>query len=55
MAAAELLNKRFTHPKNGRNETMSDWPNILWYCGDQQRFGTIAALGNPHINTPRTM
>lgn len=27
-------------------------PNILWYCTDQQRFDTIAALGNPHINTP---
>jgi arylsulfatase A-like enzyme len=28
-------------------------PNILWYCTDQQRFDTIRALGNPHINTPR--
>lgn len=27
-------------------------PNILWYCTDQQRFDTIACLGNPHINTP---
>lgn len=27
-------------------------PNILWICTDQQRFDTIAALGNPHINTP---
>ena len=27
-------------------------PNILWYCTDQQRFDTIAALGNVHINTP---
>lgn len=27
-------------------------PNILWYCTDQQRFDTIAALGNPHIHTP---
>ena len=32
---------------------MSDRPNILWYCSDQQRFDTIAALGNPHIHTPR--
>ena len=32
---------------------MSDRPNILWYCSDQQRFDTISALGNPHINTPR--
>lgn len=28
-------------------------PNILWYCSDQQRFDTVAALGNPHIHTPR--
>jgi arylsulfatase A-like enzyme len=28
-------------------------PNILWYCTDQQRWDTIAALGNPHIRTPR--
>ena len=27
-------------------------PNILWYSTDQQRFDTIAALGNEHINTP---
>lgn len=27
-------------------------PNILWYCTDQQRFDTIAALGNPHVRTP---
>ena len=27
-------------------------PNILWYCTDQQRFDTIAALGNTHIHTP---
>ena len=27
-------------------------PNILWYCSDQQRFDTIGAQGNPHINTP---
>mgnify|MGYP002851419122 CR=1 FL=1 len=27
-------------------------PNILWYCTDQQRFDTIAALGNPHVHTP---
>ena len=27
-------------------------PNILWYCSDQQRADTIAALGNPHIRTP---
>ena len=27
-------------------------PNILWYCTDQQRFDTIACLGNRHIRTP---
>ena len=27
-------------------------PNILWICTDQQRFDTIAGLGNPHIRTP---
>ncbi len=32
---------------------MADRPNILWYCTDQQRFDTIARLGNPHIRTPR--
>ena len=31
---------------------MTSRPNILWYCSDQQRFDTIAALGNPHIHTP---
>src|SRR5438046_235410 len=27
-------------------------PNILFVMTDQQRFDTIAALGNPHIYTP---
>lgn len=27
-------------------------PNILWFCTDQQRFDTIAALGNPYAHTP---
>ena len=27
-------------------------PNILWYCTDQQRFDTVGALGNPHVQTP---
>jgi arylsulfatase A-like enzyme len=31
---------------------MSCRPNILWYCTDQQRFDTIAALGNDVIRTP---
>ena len=32
---------------------MKNYPNILWYCSDQQRFDTIGALGNPHVHTPR--
>jgi len=31
---------------------MSDRPNVLWICTDQQRFDTIHCLGNAHINTP---
>lgn len=31
---------------------LSKKPNILWYCTDQQRYDTIAALGNEHISTP---
>ena len=27
-------------------------PNILWICTDQQRYDTIACMGNPHIRTP---
>jgi len=30
---------------------MNRRPNILWICTDQQRYDTIAALGNPHIRT----
>ena len=31
---------------------MNNQPNILFVITDQQRFDTIAALGNGHINTP---
>src|SRR3989339_1313767 len=31
---------------------MSNKPNILFIMTDQQRFDTIAALGNKHIYTP---
>jgi arylsulfatase len=31
---------------------MPERPNVLWYCADQQRYDTIRALGNPHVNTP---
>ena len=27
-------------------------PNILWFCSDQQRHDTVAALGNDEIRTP---
>jgi arylsulfatase A-like enzyme len=30
----------------------TEHPNILWITTDQQRFDTIASLGNPHIRTP---
>ncbi len=32
---------------------MSDSPNILWICTDQQRFDTIRALGNLNAQTTR--
>ncbi len=33
-------------------EQKMDRPNILWICTDQQRYDTIASLGNKHIRTP---
>ncbi len=30
----------------------SSQPNILWICTDQQRYDTIGALGNAHVDTP---
>lgn len=33
-------------------EQAMDQPNILWICTDQQRYDTIASLGNKHIRTP---
>ncbi len=41
------------HAEERENKKMGDRPNILWYCSDQQRFDTIAALGNEYISTPR--
>ena len=32
--------------------TTDSRPNVLWICTDQQRFDTIASLGNPHVRTP---
>ena len=40
------------------NEQLNEWndvgkrPNVLWICTDQQRWDTIACLGNVHIRTP---
>lgn len=31
---------------------MSERPNILWICTDQQRYDTIGALGNSYVSTP---
>ena len=31
---------------------MTDRPNILWYCADQQRFDTIRSLGADYVDTP---
>lgn len=31
---------------------MTERPNILWLCTDQQRYDTIRALGNERIHTP---
>ena len=31
---------------------MNDRPNFLWICTDQQRYDTIAALGNRYVSTP---
>lgn len=39
-------------PYNFRIDTVNTRPNILWYCTDQQRFDTIAALGNSYVSTP---
>lgn len=40
------------HTEHHTNPGNDMRPNILWFCTDQQRFDTIAALGNTHINTP---
>ncbi len=31
---------------------MRERPNILWICTDQQRYDSIAALGNRYVSTP---
>ncbi|MEM7537126.1 MAG: sulfatase-like hydrolase/transferase [Chloroflexota bacterium] len=31
---------------------MTNKPNILWICTDQQRYDTIGALNNPYVSTP---
>ncbi len=42
-----------SHALSAAEETMNDdRPSILWICTDQQRYDTIAALGNKYIRTP---
>ncbi|MDA1142509.1 MAG: sulfatase-like hydrolase/transferase, partial [Planctomycetota bacterium] len=31
---------------------MSEQPNILWICSDQQRFDTLGCYGNSFVHTP---
>lgn len=31
---------------------MTEQPNILWICTDQQRWDTLGCYGNPFVNTP---
>jgi arylsulfatase len=31
---------------------VSDRPNILWICSDQQRFDSLGCYGNPFVHTP---
>lgn len=31
---------------------MTNPPNILWICSDQQRFDTLGCYGNPFVHTP---
>lgn len=31
---------------------MSDRPNILWLCTDQQRWDTLGCYGDPFVRTP---
>ena len=37
---------------HGGDKISKSLPNIIWYCTDQQRYDTIASLGNDFINTP---
>lgn len=37
---------------NAEEDMAQERPNILWICTDQQRWDTIASLGNPHLRTP---
>ena len=42
-----------SHALSAAEETVNtDRPNILWICTDQQRYDTIASLGNRYIRTP---
>ena len=37
---------------NSGERHLSQRPNILWLCTDQQRYDMIGALGNAHVSTP---
>lgn len=59
MTAAHLLSPATASPElaaatadRAVSRPADDAPNILWICTDQQRWDTVAALGNPHIRTP---
>jgi len=46
------MNFRNPSPFVRRSNTSDNRPNILWLCTDQQRWDTIASLGNDRIRTP---
>ncbi len=49
-AAIETSPMASAAPEEGVSSNRA--PNILWICTDQQRYDTIACLGNRHIRTP---
>jgi len=49
VAATTLAGRASPQPGE---DSGTDRPNVLFLMTDQQRFDTIAALGNPHIYTP---
>ncbi len=43
------MNSESSNPRSNQDDRR---PNVLWICTDQQRWDTIACLGNEHIRTP---